>query len=88
MDKKKVLLSLAAITASVGGAHALSNTETTPTIDSERVNVTNYKPALKRQFILKVNFDNWEESEGVSHRSHSSHRSHRSHSSHRSSTFI
>ena len=88
MDKKKILLSLAAITASVAGTHASSNIETAPTVKPEGINVTTNRPSLKRQFVLKVNFDNWEESEGVSHRSHSSHRSHRSHSSHRSSTFI
>ena len=91
MDKKKILLSLAAITGAIGGVKADSKINLNSEGDNLRSNQLTFKKILKKQFVLKVNFDDWAASEGVSHTSHtshSSHRSHSSHSSHRSSTFV
>ena len=93
MDKKKLLLSLAAITGGVTGTNA-TTIETTKDDTNEsldKAKISAFKPNLKSQFVLKMNLYDWDKSEGVFHRSHSSHSSHRSHSSHsshRSSTFV
>ena len=91
MKKKDLLMSLAAIASSVTGANANTDTEDSSIGPNEGLTTSVDKPLSKKQFVLKVDFSNWENSEGVSHRSHSSHSSHsshRSHYSHRSSTFI
>lgn len=91
MKKKDLLLSIAAITSSITGASANTDTEDSANDLNEDFTTSANKSLSKKQFVLKVDFSNWENSEGVSHRSHSSHSSHsshRSHYSHRSSTFI
>ena len=89
MDIKKKLLALAAIAGSVSGANAKGvDLSTTNEIEGDDKFNLSYLPNLKKQFVFKLNHDNWEESKGVSHRSHSSHRSHASHRSHRSYSMI
>ena len=90
MDKKKFFLSLAAISGAFTGVKVAQATEPTAH-DANTIHEESKTPALKKQFVLKVDFDNPENSEGVSHtshRSHSSHKSHNSHSSHRSLAFV
>jgi hypothetical protein len=86
MKKKNILLSLAAI----AGASSV-NAVVTNSNELDSSNTTDYSQAekkSKKNFVLKVNFENIEESKGMFHTSHSSHASHASHSSHASGTFL
>ena len=59
--------------------------------DENKLNSIDFKNNRAKEFILKVNFNNFEDSFAcfhASHASHSSHSSHVSHSSHSSSSFV
>ena len=86
MNKKNILLSLAAIAGTSGLNVLVANS-----IELDSNNTTDFSQAgkkNKKEFVLKVNFENIDESRGMFHTSHASHRSHSSHSSHRSGSFL
>ena len=86
MDKK-IILALSAILGSSAIASNSVKTDVTD-LDESQPNTLSFKKSKTKQFALKVNFNNVEDSKACFHASHSSHSSHYSHSSHSSSSFV
>lgn len=90
--KKNVLLALGAILGSSAAANAVESTPINTEVSNSE-STLNYREAPKKSksFLLKIDFNNIENSMAcfhTSHSSHSSHSSHASHSSHSSSSFV
>lgn len=87
MDKK-VLLALSALLGANSIAQANVKDVVTNYNDLDSNSSTIAAKKRKSQFVLKVNFDNLEDSKACFHASHASHSSHASHASHSSSSFV
>ena len=92
---KKVLLALSSIIGSSSIATAsIKDVNLNDTLDkdsSKSIDVRDLNKNKNKQFTLKVNFNNFEDSIAcfhASHSSHSSHASHASHASHSSASFV
>jgi hypothetical protein len=92
MINKKVLLALSSILGSsaiASGAVVDFKTDlNTDDNNLKSIDVRDLNKNRSKEFTLKVNFNNVEDSIACFHASHSSHSSHASHSSHSSSSFV
>lgn len=89
---KKALLALSSILGSSAiASNAVANINSGTNNDddnSHSIDVRNLNKNRAKEFTLKVNFNNIDESIACFHASHSSHSSHASHASHSSSSFV
>ena len=88
MNKKAILAITSILSSSAFASSAVVDFKSNIDDDSNKLNSADFKNNRAKEFTLKVNFNNIEDSFGCFHASHSSHSAHSSHSSHSSSSFV
>ena len=91
MNKKAILAITAILGSSAIASSAVVDIKSDNDTVDNKLNSVDFKNNRSKEFALKVNFNNIEDSFGCfhsSHSSHASHASHASHSSHSSSSFV